>query len=442
MNILFVGQTFPDADAPVRGTFNLALCRELARAHEVRVISPRTWTERLATLRQGKPACRPSQEVEEAGIRTAYPICWHLPRIALHRAGIAMARSVRRGLQEIARDFRPDAVLSYWAHPDGRAALEVARDLNVPSACIVGGSDVLLVPHYTRKRRLEVLRVLCESDAVITVSEGLRQAAIELGAPGERVHAIHQGINPALFYPGDQESARKRLRLTPHVPLYLWVGRIVEVKRLDLLLRAAAALRSRGFRFRLAIVGDGPLAPKMKRLAASLNLENVAEFFGPVRQDRLAVWHHAADAVVLSSRSEGLPNVFREALACGRPFVSTDVGSVREIALPEVSMLAPPNDVEALADAMQEIVQSAFREAALRHVSRTWSDCAADVSDLLTLLSGNWGRASVQRFRERERPARCAEPAAVSASSFASGPRREIFEDLMNVTGPERKGAR
>lgn len=413
MNLLFVGQTFPDAAAPVRGTFNLALCRELAVTNDVRAIVPRGWTERLRMWRRGEFACKASMEVSRAGVAAVYPTCWHLPRIALHRSGRAMHRATRRGLRALSRDFRPEAVLSYWAHPDGRAALEVARELEIPSACIIGGSDVLLVPHYTPKRRREVVGVLCESDAIITISEGLRQAAIELGAPPERIHTVRQGVNTELFRQGEQTPARRFLRLTPQIPLYVWIGRMVEVKRLDLLLSAAALLHQQGVQFQLALVGDGPLAPQMQRLAASLGLENVASFFGPVRQDQLPAWYQAADAVVLSSRSEGLPNVFREALACGRPFLSTDVGSVREIGGPDVSVLTPPNDVQALAAGMREIIRPRYREAAARYVPRTWRECADEVLQIL--------QEQCRRNPASSRPPGKAALCAAAVSSAAGG---------------------
>lgn len=397
MNLLFLSQVFPDAHSPVRGTFNLALCKALAEGDRVCVVSPRPWMERVSGLlrRKGRPTT-PSEAID-AGIDARYPTYWHMPRVALHRAAGSMRRSLRSCFQRVAREFRPDAVLSYWAHPEGRVALDVAREWKVPAACIVGGSDVLLLPRESMKRRAEIVHVLRESDAIVTVSEGLRRACIELGAEEDRVHTIYQGIDPGRFSPGDQQPARRRIGLPDHLPWFVWVGRMAEVKRVDVLIDAAQRLHRRGFRFRLHLLGDGPLRKSLQSLSHNLGLDTVVHFHGAVGQDQLGDWYRAASATVLSSRSEGLPNVLRESLACGTPFVATDVGSIREAADPAWSILVPPGDAEAFATAMERILHPDYRLAAGEIPARTWSDCAQDISNL---LSNRRGGRNMQRGAE------------------------------------------
>jgi teichuronic acid biosynthesis glycosyltransferase TuaC len=383
MNILFLSQVFPDAAAPVRGTFNLELCRALAAEHKVQAISPRTWTERLA---RGWRGVKAGTAVEAAGVTAQYPTFWYLPRVNLHRSGAALERSIRSAARSIAKDGLPDVVLSYWAHPEGETGLELARSWSVPSVCIVGGSDVLLLPKSNRKRRDRIVRVLTESDAIITVSDGLRKACLELGASPERVRTIYQGVDTRLFRSGDKVQARKLLRISPHLPSYVWVGRLADVKNVDLILEAAALLFRAGGGFRVYIVGGGPEESRLRQLSTCYGLDGFVEFVGPVEPDRLPDWYRAADATLLTSRSEGLPNVLRESLACGTPFISTNVGSIAEIARPEVSLLIPPDDSRALVLAMERILAPHFREAAERHQARTWTDCAADIAALVRRL--------------------------------------------------------
>ncbi len=91
---------------------------------------------------------------------------------------------------------------------------------------------------------------------------------------------------------------------------------------------------------------------------------------GPVSHDQLADWYRAADLTVLCSESEGLPNVLRESVACGTPFVSTEVGSIKEIADPDYSELVPKHDAAALARGIETVLSGPHRAAAQNYQPR------------------------------------------------------------------------
>jgi teichuronic acid biosynthesis glycosyltransferase TuaC len=386
MNLLFISETFPDAGHPAQGTYNDALCRGLAVENTVRVISPRPWIEAVPSRLRGQRYTTP-EHVAAAGIESVYPTHWYIPRVLEKNYGLRMWKTVRRAVARFHKEQPVEGVISYWAHPDGEAGLRAAQSLGVPSAVIVGGSDVLLLPK--RKHRGACVRhVLSESSAVITVSEGLRRAVIDLGVDPGKVCTIRQGVDRERFRPGDQEEARQRLQLASgRSKTLLWVGRMVEVKRLDVLLDACRLLWHSGMRIALHLVGDGPLKGKLQAQARELGLEECIHFEGAVAHDQLPDWYRAADLTVMSSSSEGLPNVLREAVACGTPFVSTDVGSIREIASPEYSRLVPSGSAAALATAIREALGASFREAARNYQPRTWNDCAAEVSQLMRHLA-------------------------------------------------------
>ncbi len=386
VRILFLSQVFPDDRATVRGTFNLALCQALSAEHQVRVIAPRPWTEALPRWCQGQSGKVTGGLLDQTLLSADYPIYWYLPRLALHRSGRGMLRAARRSLKRMIQEFRPDVVLSYWAHPEGRVGLDLARELGVPAACIIGGSDVLRLPHQNPRRRREIVRVLTESDAILTVSHGLRLACTQLGAPPERVHTIYQGIDRRTFFVRDRVAARRKLHIPAGVTAYLWVGRIVKLKRLDVALEAIARLHHGGQRVKLYVLGDGPQRDEVREYGEALGLVSVVDFVGSVPPANLPEWYSAADATVLCSDSEGLPNVLRESLACGTPFVATDVGSIGEFAPQDASRLVPPGDAAALATALGEILRPEFRIGAGRQRPRTWSDSARETGALLELL--------------------------------------------------------
>jgi len=390
MNILFISETFPDAAHPAQGTYNEALCRALAVRHRVRVVSPRPWIEALPHRLRGRRYETP-EKVRASGIEALYPTHYYLPRVREWNYGQRMWQSVRRSVARHAAEGAFDAVLSYWAHPDGEAGLMAAQSLGIPSAVIVGGSDVLMLPKR-KNRGACVTRVLTESSAVFTVSEGLRQAVIGLGIDPAKVHTTYQGVDGEVFCSGDQSEARKRVGLRETGARRLvWVGRMVPVKRVDLLIEAAHLLWQEGLRFSLHLVGDGPLRRQLQTRVSDLGLRECVFFEGAVSHARLPDWYRAADLVVLSSASEGLPNVLREAAACGTPFVSTDIGSIREIADPGFSRLVPPGSAPHLAKGIREALAPELRDAAQRYWPRSWANCARDIEEHFERLIGKRG---------------------------------------------------
>lgn len=109
-----------------------------------------------------------------------------------------------------------------------------------------------------------------------------------------------------------------------------YFGRLVPVKRLDLLLRSIASLRERhSANFKLYIVGEGPELTPLREMSAALRLENLVVFAG--FQNDAAAWIRTMDCVVLTSDHEGLPMIVLESLALGVPVVARAVGGIPEV---------------------------------------------------------------------------------------------------------------
>jgi glycosyltransferase involved in cell wall biosynthesis/peptidoglycan/xylan/chitin deacetylase (PgdA/CDA1 family) len=383
MRILFITNDFPNPCEPTKGLFNMYLARALSREHEVRVVSPVSWVVEWSARRDGAKGLRDSRSAIVDGVEVHYPRFYYPPKVLRHRYGWFYWRSVRATVWRLLQTQLPDAVLSYWVYPDGQVAAKVGRLAGVPMGVIVGGSDVLLLPRQRRWRQ-RILDTLQEADAVFTVSQSLKETVTALGVPPERAHVWAQGVDVSRFAPGDRGEARRRLGLPPGERMLLWVGRVHPVKALDVLLEGCAALRDRGEPFHLYLVGDGPLRKSLEAQRDSLGLAEAVTFVGPREHQELPDWYRAADLTVLPSWSEGLPNVLRESLACGTPFVASRVGGIPEIAREGGSRLVPPGDPSALADALA--LGLAEPQAAVQSCSAGWAESARSLVERLEPL--------------------------------------------------------
>ena len=351
MKLLFLSNEFPNPYKRNKATFNYDLLTALSQQHEVTVVSPISWWEELRT--RWKHPLRPwPRQRQEGAIVVHHPRYYYTPGQLRHWYGSFMWWSVRSTVSRLLRGPRPDCVLSYWAHPDGEAAVRLARAMGVPCLVMVGGSDVLVLTRDARRKRC-VQRVLDQADAVVTVSRDLAENVVALGVPRERVHAMRRGVDGALFAPGDRAAARRQLELPGDGRLLVWVGRMSPVKGLDTLLAACQLLKARTADFHLYLIGDGPLRSTLAADAQQRGLSGHVTFVGPVDHSRLGPWFQAADLTVLPSRSEGIPNVLLESLACGTPFVASAVGGVPEIAGHAGARLVPPDRPDDLAAALE-----------------------------------------------------------------------------------------
>jgi glycosyltransferase involved in cell wall biosynthesis len=148
-----------------------------------------------------------------------------------------------------------------------------------------------------------------------------------LGVPAERLHVIPNGVDAGRFRPSsatERRAARTELDLPGDGPVVLCMGALSKEKRVDVAIRAVAALPG----VTLAVVGDGPERPDLELLGASLGGGRV-RFLG--QTDRPEVALAASDAVVVPSDTEGMPAVAIEAGMAGLPVAATRVGGLAEI---------------------------------------------------------------------------------------------------------------
>lgn len=201
-------------------------------------------------------------------------------------------------------------------------------------------------------------------DRIVTVSDYHRRWALDLGiSKAQKLVAIPNGITPARVRADrDRESVRSDLGIAAGTMLLLSTGRLADGKGIEYLLQAAQVVALRNaVSFKLAFAGTGPLHESLERRVYDLGLHQHVIFLG-FRND-IGSLLAASDAVVLPSLREGLSIALLEAMAAGKPIITTTIGSNLEAThAGEAALLVPAKDVAALAEAITNF----FEDGSLR----------------------------------------------------------------------------
>ncbi len=380
MRILAITQMYPRPRSRLHAPFNAHQFGQLAKMHQTRVICPVPWTSDGFLAFGHAPAY-----VNSDGIYVEHPNFFFIPKLFRHYYGHFYLMSIKRCLGRAVEEFRPDVILSSWAHPDGWAAVQVGREFGIPVVIKVIGSDVLIISKDQRRRQ-RVSEALRGADAVAAVSIDLANQVAKLGAERNRIHVIPEGIDHERFFPGDQAACRAALNLAPQGKRLLFVGNLLFSKGVGILLQACDLLLRRRTDFHCDVVGKGRDEPALRSLAARLGLSGVVTFQGARPQTQLRDWYCASDLVVLPSFSEGIPNVLREAMMCGRGFIATSVGGIPEITQPSVGTLVEPGDPKQLAEGVNDALSKPFAvdRSMAAQLNITWTQSARMLADALT----------------------------------------------------------
>lgn len=374
---LLITTTFPGRERDGTPRFILARAQALASEVDVLVVAPAPAGERSPTV---------------GGVRVAWSR--HLPRRLAALPGDGILATLRhRPLRWLeaplfmvaltvrtlfaAVTHRPDVILAHWILPAGTIAVAVGRALRRPVILTVHGADA----HADLGRVLEGVRrwTLARVDAVAAVT---RELADRVGAGPERVQPSGLDFDAwgRLLGPRRPEDGR-----------VLFVGRLVQKKGLDVLLRAVALAPD----LRLRVIGDGPDRAELRRVTERLGLEGRVEFLGRGTAEAVAAEMALAMVVAVPSRrgadgdAEGFPNVITEAVAAGAPVVASRLDGIAEHLVDRrTALLVEPDDPVALAGALLDVAGD--RPAAVRRAERARRD-----------LEPRLGIAAVRRFYGR-----------------------------------------
>ncbi|MEM9312030.1 MAG: glycosyltransferase [Pseudomonadota bacterium] len=339
-HVLVLSTLYPNASQPRFGTFVARSMESLARRGDwaVSVINPigvpplglGALSPRYRTLRD-----LPERAVE-GGVSVSRPRFSLIPKVGARRNVAAVTKAALKQAHTIHAQRPIDVVSAQFFFPDGPAAARLAKAFAAPLSIKARGSDITYWGgvDYARAAMVEAAR---QADGLLAVSDALARDMRALGMPGASI-AIHTtGLDRDRFRPlghprlRAQLGAEMGLDLPDTAPLFACVGALVARKGHDLAIEALARLESAYPDARLLLVGKGEEEAALRRLVRERGLESRVHLIGAVDHDILPVILSAADIMVLPTANEGLANAWVEALACGTPLVTCDVGGARDV---------------------------------------------------------------------------------------------------------------
>ncbi|MET0373020.1 MAG: glycosyltransferase, partial [Rhizorhabdus sp.] len=269
-------------------------------------------------------------------------------------------------LDAIRADFPFDAIDAEFFYPDGPAAVLLGQRFGVPVSIKARGSDIHMWGAKPACRRV-IVKAGQAADGLLAVSAALRDDMIAMGLPGERIGVHYTGVDRTMFRPQDRRAAKAALGVEG--PLVVTAGNLIPLKGQGQVIEAMRALPG----VSLLIAGRGPEHDRLAAQIAAGGLGNRARLLGALPHDQLPGLYAAADVVALPSASEGLANVWVEALACGTPVVITNVGGAREVVDRPAAGRLVERTAEAVAAGISEVLANPASQAEVAATVRDFS---------------------------------------------------------------------
>ena len=205
-----------------------------------------------------------------------------------------------------------------------------------PKVCTLHGIPSLGIKTRKNPIILGIYNILERSaltyiDKLIAVNQSTKDYFISKNPSlNSKIIVIPVGIDVERFKPKDKNKMRNQYGFAADERIVLFIGRFSQEKGLDLLLRGFIDLKHDLPKARLILVGEGPEEEKIRKTLEEQNIEGVT-LMKPLKHERIPEIINCADTLVLCSSYEGMPTVVLEALACGVPVVTTDVGDVKKV---------------------------------------------------------------------------------------------------------------
>jgi glycosyltransferase involved in cell wall biosynthesis len=377
VRLLVFSSIFPSSVTPTVGTPVWERMSRIGQHVPMVVVSPQAWSPLDWLVRWFRRTYRPIASEHEViqGVEIFRPRILSIPRFFKGLDGWLMAQGSRRTFAHVVRQFRPTIVDAHFLYPDGFAASMLAREHGLPLTVTIRGSkDARLV---AGPRREQLRSTMTSATKLFAVSDSLKQdVPTALGIDSAKTVVIGNGVDMAKFTRVDRTAARERLGLAPDAKVLISVGSLVELKGFHRILPVLPRLRQRFPGLRYLVVGggttQGDMSGTLRAMSTQLGLDDCVVFCGPQVPDKLKWYYSAADLFVSATSYEGWANVLLEAMACGLPAVTTNVGGNPQVVCrKDVGAIVPFWDEAAFESTVLAVLEAEWDHEAIVAYARS-----------------------------------------------------------------------
>lgn len=386
-NVLAISYLFPNSQQPNHGIFVYNRLKALSELVNVRVINPIPYFPGQQFLSRYE-SMRSVPEFEEInGISVYHPRYFSIPGYLKGIEAGTYRHAVQHVLNNQLKDYDFDIIDLHWTYPDLPTGVALKKATGKPMICTLRGMEAFHIGQGIAREKY-IQEGLKQADKLIALSQELKDTADNITGQPEKSHVVINGVDTDAFYYIDQVVARQHIKLPcdTNSKIILGVGSLIYRKGFDRVIDALPAIKEKIPNVKYIILGsegpEGDYRAQLKAKVAEKGLQDSVIFYGGVPNADLVYWYNAADVFCLSSRGEGSPNVLSEALACGCPVVSTDVGSAKDI-------LANAGKIECVISTVNDYFP--FSGKISNYLSEAnRSDCRQEIAKRQSLCDWNW----------------------------------------------------
>lgn len=397
MKVLTFSSLFPNSAQPELGVFIYQRMAHFAQlgGNELVVVAPIPHAPSWLTKKRWKQwAGLPS--IEHQGPLTVYhPSYVMLPGLSLPIQGLLIFLFTLPLVRKLHRKHQFDIIDAHFIYPDGFAALLLGKLLHLPVVVSARGTDINLYPSF-RMVRPQIRWTLRKAAGAIAVCKALRDTMVALSGT-QQTEVIGNGVDLTRFVSIDREQARRKLGLSPGIPMAVAVGSLIPRKGYQFLIPAVAEISGDFPKLELYILGEGEYRTELERLIQTLGLSDRVHLVGACPNAQLQYWYSAADVSCLASSREGWPNVLLESMACGTPVVATGVwGTPDVITSPKLGVIVEQN-VPSIAAGLRAALQNNWDRKRIAEYARRrdWNDVAREVELYFSTVLAQFGKPSI-----------------------------------------------